>query len=324
MNTRTILVDSEPKKRSAPARRRTAVTAGAALVLAVAVTGCGSSGSTTSATTAPPPSSAPTIVLSAYTQTIGAKTANISINEKLTETPAAQQTQHASVSGSGTIDFTNQTEELTFSSAASGTFSERFISPVLYINVPSSDRSQLPAGKSWAEINLNTVSEAKLGASLSQLTSSSQESTQVLSYLQAVSNSGITTVGPATIRGTATTEYKATIDLTNEAAGEKTPQAKAALEAIETELHTSAMPVQVWLDAQGRVRQISYELHASTTASSASSAGTTTPAATETVDTTIDYYDFGAPIDVSPPPAAETANLTNQVVAADTTTSTSG
>ena len=63
------------------------------------------------------------------------------------------------------------------------------------------------------------------------------------------------------------------------------------------------MPVQVWLDAQGRVRQITIQIQASTTASS--TPGATTQATAETVSTTVDYYDFGTPVDVSSPPSGK-------------------
>jgi hypothetical protein len=76
------------------------------------------------------------------------------------------------------------------------------------------------------------------------------------------------------------------------------------------------MPVQVWLDTQGRARQISYQLAESTTASSAS--GTNTPAAPGVVTSTLDYYNFGVPVHVTAPPAAQVDDLTNQVVATAT------
>jgi hypothetical protein len=294
--------------------------ASAALGLTVALAGCGGSGP---AAPKAAPVSSPNVVLAAYTHTVGAKTAKVLINETVTEKTAGTSTKHVTISGTGLIDFTNHNGQLTLSAASTGTFTERFISPLLYIQLPAADRSQLTAGTSWAEINLNTLTEAKLGASLSQLSASSQESTQVLSYLQAVSSSGITTVGPATIGGVATTEYKATIDLTKVAA-QKSPPARVALRAIEARLHTSTMPVQVWLDTQGRVCQIAYQLQESTIAAASPSSGTTVPAASGTVTSTIDYYDFGAAVFVSAPPAGQVDNITGQVVAAGVSTTTTG
>jgi hypothetical protein len=260
-------------------------------------------------------------VLSAYRQTIGGKSAKISLSESIAATASGTATKQVSVSGTGSVDFANHNGSLTLSSPTTGTFTVRLISPLLYLQLPASERAQLPPGKSWVEINLNTVSEAKLGQSFSQLTSSSQESTQTLSYLQGVSKSGITAIGHDTIRGVATTEYKATVDLTK-VANQKSPTEQAAIKNLEAELHTSMMPVQVWLDAQGRVRQITEQVQASTTPSS--TPGSTIPATTENVSTTVDYYDFGVPVNVAAPPSSQVDDITGQALAQSTTTTTTG
>ena len=170
---------------------------------------------------------------------------------------------------------------------------------------------------------MNTLSEAKLGASLSQLSSSSQESTQLLSYLQSVSTSAVTTVGPATIKGVATTEYKTTVDLTK-AADQKSPAALEAIRSLEAQVNATTMPVQVWLDGQGRVRQVTNQLQVST--NSQSNGSTTVPAVSGSVSTTVDYYDFGTPVTVQPPSASQVDDVTNQALAAasSTTTTTGG
>ena len=193
--------------------------------------------------------SAAKILRAAYSQTIDAKTAKVTLTESITQSNALPL--QVTISGAGSVDFDTSNCTLTFSSPqTAGDYSVLFVSPNLYIQLPAADKAQLPTGKTWISLNLNTVSEAKLGASLSQLSSSSQESTQLLSYLQSVSTSGITTVGPATIKGVPTTEYKATVDLTK-AADQKSPAAQAAIKSIEAQVNATTMPVQVWLDATG-------------------------------------------------------------------------
>ncbi len=263
--------------------------------------------------------SATKLVRAAYTQTIDAKTAKVTLNETVVQSNALPP--QITISGQGSVDFSTGNGALTFSSSATGSFSDRFIKPDLYLRLPAIDKAQLPAGKTWISVNLNSVAEAKLGTSLAQLTSSSQESTQLLSYLQAVSTSGVTTVGPATIKGVATTEYKATVDLTK-VADQKSPAAQAALKSVEAQLHATTMPVQVWLDAHGRVRQASDQLQVST--NTASTSGTTAPAASGSVSTTVDYFDFGTPVTVQAPPTSQVDNVTNQVLAASSTTTTAG
>jgi hypothetical protein len=286
------------------------------LIAAPILAACGASGSATGASKS---SNSPKAVLSAYTQTLGGRTATVSISVSIAEKVAGKATKAVSVSGTGSVDFSTGNADLTFSSPSTGKFTERLISPVLYLQLPASEDAQLPSGKTWAAINLNTISEAKLGQSFAQLTSSSQESTQTLSYLQGVSSTGITTVGPATVRGIATTEYKATVDLTK-VADQKNPTEQAALKSLEAQLHTSTMPIQVWLDAQGRVRQIAVQVQDSTTPSS--NTGSTTPATSGSVTSTVDYYDFGTPVDVSAPPASQVDDVTNQALAGVSSTTT--
>jgi hypothetical protein len=261
--------------------------------------------------------SATKLIRAAYSQTVDAKTAKVTITESVTQSNSLPL--QVTISGQGSIDFNTGNGSLTLSSPQAGSFSARFISPEVYIQLPAADKDQLPAGKTWLSINENTVTEAKLGQSLAQLSSSSQESTQLLSYLQSVSTSGITTVGPATIKGVATTEYKATVDLTKVAA-QKIPAAQAAIKSLETQLNATTLPVEVWLDGQGRVRQVSEQVQVSTT--SQSSGGTTIPAASGAVSTTVDYYDFGTPVTVQPPPASQVDDVTGQAVAAASSTTT--
>jgi hypothetical protein len=263
---------------------------------------------------------APRLVLAAYAHTVGAKTAKVTLSESVTATPTNAAPKQINITGQGSVDFKTHDAALTFSSST-GTFSDRFVTPNLYLQPPAADAAQLAPGKSWISINLNTVSEAKLGQSLAQLSSSSQQSTQTLSYLQAVSSSGISTVGPATIKGVSTTEYKATVDLTK-VADQKSPTEQAAIKSVEAELHTTTLPIQVWLDGQGRVRQVSTQVQASTNAQS--NGATTIPAASESATTTVDYYDFGAPVTIQAPPASQVADLTGQAIAAGSSTTTTG
>ena len=185
--------------------------------LAVVLAGCGNAASSrTGARIAPP-------VLSAYTKTTAAKTAKIAIVENV-----RSGGQVVKISGTGVVGFISQRSILTLSIPQIGMFNMRIIPPELYMRLPAGLSADLPAGKSWLSLDLDAVSRAKLGASLSELTGPSAMPTQFLGYLQAVSTSGVRKVGSAVIRGTATTEYTATVDLTKVAA-HKSAQAQAAV-----------------------------------------------------------------------------------------------
>ena len=150
-------------------------------------------------------------------------------------------------------------------------------------------------------INLDSpaVSSA-LGASFSQLTDSADESTQGLAYLQGVSADGVTTVGPATVRGVATTEYSATIDLTKAAQG-RSAAVQALLQKLQAKTGMTTLPVSVWIDAQGQIRR--EVLDESLTTNGVATGATVT----------IEYFDFGAPVDVTPPPASQTVDISSML-----------
>jgi hypothetical protein len=259
------------------------------------------------------------LVRAAYSQTVDARTAKVTLTETVTQSNSLPL--QVTISGQGSLDFKSGNGVLNFSSPTAGSFSARLISPYVYIELPAAEKSQLPAGKTWLSINANTVTQDKLGQSLAQLSSSSHDSTQLLSYLQSVSSTGTTTVGPATIKGVATTEYTATVDLTK-VADKKSPAQQAAIKSLEAQLNATTLPVQIWLDGQGRVRQVSEQIQVSTNAQS--NGGTTVPAASDSVSTTVDYYDFGAPVTVQAPPSSQVDDITSQALAASSTTTTAG
>jgi hypothetical protein len=87
-------------------------------------------------------------------------------------------------------------------------------------------------------------------------------------------------------------------------------------------LQSSTIPLQVWLDAQGRVRQVAYQLSLPSTTGSIPLPGSTTAAASSSFTATIDFYDFGIPVDVSAPPADQVFNATSQAIATASPTTT--
>jgi hypothetical protein len=199
-----------------------------------------------------------------------------------------------SILGNGQVDFATGAAQFNLSVPSAGTFTLRLLTPVMYLQFPSALDSALPAGKSWVSINLDTAGKS----GLSQLSDSAGIGTNSLSYLQGISAAGVTTVGPATIDGVQTTEYSATIDLSN-AASQRDPQARAALEKLAAQVHLTSLPIQVWIDAQGQVRQISVQ---ESLVVGGSNFG---------VDATIGFKGFGSPIDVVAPPADQTVNFSS-------------
>jgi hypothetical protein len=285
-------------------RMRTSIPALAAtLVIAFGAAACGSGGS--AASTKPSH-----VVETAYTATVNAKTAKVTFAESTKSASTSGSSESATVTGSGLMNLSNHSFELTVNAPSGGTVELLEAAGVEYIQVPPADRSQVPGNKPWESVDLNQVDEAAVGKSFSQLSSvNSDDPTQALSNLTEVSDS-VVKDGAATIDGTVTTEYGVTVDLTKEAAKTRAKEgARAALAITQEaqELGTHTLPVTVWVDADGLVKQISEEVPIP-----AASTGATDGSGKATV--TMTFSDFGAPAPLTPPPSSQVANITAQAV----------
>lgn len=263
-------------------RLRLALTAGAAGVC-LAVAGCGSGASPLSLRDA-----GHATVLGAYNTTVKAKSAAVSIKETVSVAGHRE-----TVGGNGLIDMVGKHKdaEFNFTITGLGTVHERLVGPDVYVELPAGTRALLPGHKRWLSFNVNALSKAKFGSSLSQLTGSSQSPTESLGYLRSISNQ-VTRVGTAKIGGVTTTEYRATVDLAKAETADR--HAAPAIRHLEQQLHRTNLPMRVWIDNQGRIRQLVYDM-------------TITAAGHKVaVGTTIDLSRFGVPVHVTAPPASQT------------------
>jgi hypothetical protein len=114
-------------------------------------------------------------------------------------------------------------------------------------------------------------------------------------------SSSVTKVGTESVRGAPTTHYRADVDFAKAAAKRGLPAAD--ITALEKALGTNTLPVDLWIDGQGAARRLQYHvpLPKVSTTSAAGQSGELTE--------TLDLYDFGVPVAVSPPPASQVAEL---------------
>jgi hypothetical protein len=274
--------------------------------LALGAAACSSNGSA-SGGAKPTPIHA---VETAYASALSAKTAKVTFTESIKATSASGSKESSTVTGSGAVDLANQGYELTVNSPSGGTVEVLHSKTTEFIQVPPAQRANVPGHLPWESIDLNQVDEAKLGASSAQLASfNSDNPGAVLSNLTGVSNS-VTQIGTATIGGTPTTEYRAEVSLSKEAARANAKAGPKAAQAITQEaqaLGTDTLPVDVWVDAHGLPRQISEKIPIP-----AASTGATNGSGSATI--TMTFSDFGAAVSLTPPPAAQVADITSQVV----------
>jgi hypothetical protein len=280
------------KKRSLSLRPRHALIAGGA-AFSLAVAGCGSSASPLAAA-----GNGNQAVLAAYTTTTKAKSADMTLRETI---KAAGKT--VTLSGSGALDFAGKRGSFSFDSGALK-FKEVVLSPEVYVQLPAAARSEIPGKKSWISFNVETLSKAKLGATLSELSSSSKAPSDALSQLAAISSGGISKLGTPTINGVATTEYSARIDLAKVDTS-ASAKAKAVIAELRSELGHTVLPIKVWVDHQGRMRQMTYNMTITKSGQHIS------------VSLRMDLSSFGVPVHVQAPPASETFNMTSALLHGD-------
>jgi hypothetical protein len=151
----------------------------------------------------------------------------------------------------------------------------------------------LPGGKHWVKVDLEALGR-KQGfdfAQLQQLGGGSDPS-QWLTYLK---NAGsVERLGAEEINGTATTHYRATIDLDKLASAHG--GAAASVGQLEQIMGSTTLPTDIWVDGQGRVRRqaLDYSISQPTPMRFAF---------------TIDYERFGVPVDLHRPDAGDTIDL---------------
>ena len=260
------------------------------LAAALAFAGCGGGGG---ATSFDPAASAAT--------TANAKSAKLAFDTSLSSGGKPLR-----MTGSGVVDFQNRAARMVFDVGdflrgsglpASANEQWRIVSQgfVIYMNAPTLAR-QLAGGKQWLKLDVERLAKSgniDLGQ-FRQLTQN--DPTQMLQYLRAVSGK-IDDVGEEDVRGVETTHYRAKVDL-DKVAEQAPPKLRktfrASIQSLKRGLGRSEIPVDVWVDEDNLVRRLQEHL---------------TIAGGGKIDFSVDFYDFGTPVTVSPPPASDTLDL---------------
>jgi hypothetical protein len=216
---------------------------------------------------------------------------------RMTMTMTTQmQSMSVSYTVTGEYDFVHSRGMISMQSPMAMT--EIFISPTAYIKLPGGT-GKMPGGKSW--IALGTGTSDGLDSSLLGPFGGTDPA-DLLASLTAVSAS-VRSLGPTTIRGVKVTGFRVDIDPARAAARIPSRERAGLREFIGT-LGSGPIPVDVWVDSQNLVRRVKLSLHLPD--------GEGGPAKTQMVEVT-DFYDFGVPVRVSPPPPSQTASMSQLI-----------
>lgn len=163
---------------------------------------------------------------------------------------------------------------------------------IFYMKIPEEALALADYPKPWVKIDLEAqAAEAGVTATgLEQL--GGNDPTATLTLLGGAVD--MEKVGEDKVQGVATTRYKGGIDpekAVAEAPEDKRDELRATVESLGG---LDRLPVEVWVDGEGRVRRIL----------STAEAGTGAKAAV-----TVEYFDFGVPVEVQIPPADQVADI---------------
>jgi len=236
---------------------------------------------------------AQTASLTAAVTNTTAQTARVAVT-----TTMQMQGMSVSFTETGQFDFAHSRGTVSMKSPIGIT--EIFLPPKAYIRIPAG-AGALPRGKSWIAIDTGDSADSSLagmGALFGGSGIDGVNPADLLASLTAVSGN-VTKLGAATVRGVPVTEFRVDVDPAKAAA--RLPLwERASFRDFASSLGTGDIPVDVWVDSQNLVRQMQVSLHPS--AGTGASAG-------ETLVQVTDFYDFGVPVRVSAPPAAQVASM---------------
>lgn len=286
-----------------PSRGMKASAIGVAAVMASAVlTGCGgdeepksqkagtaSSGSASASGDAGAQEQGTTQVRAAYDRTAEAETAKMTINMKLS---APQES--ITTDGKGALDFQEGDSVMTVT-AQGKSIEQRVVDQVLYQKVPG---QKAPGGKTWMKIDLKKAAQA-LGVNAGQIGDPAQSA----AYAKAITDQDVTKVGQEKIDGVDTTHYKVSVDVAELPGGDQLRRQVGP-----------TLPMQVWLDGDGRLRH--QQLDMSVKGAPSAGAKAENSAAPQQIKMTMvmNYSDFGTEVEAQAPPAGQVADMTNEVM----------
>lgn len=270
------------------------------LLLVLVAVACSSGGGGRSST--PDPSSSQGILAAAPAKTIDAGSARIAVKA------AVRGQTRGTFAGEGAFAFPSSQGRLELDLgplglAGAGNTEVLFDGDVVYLKLGGA----LPGlgQKPWVRIDLGTIKKGQGDGieALRQLRANDPRA--VINELRGVTGDA-KRLGTEVIRGTATTHYRTTVDL-DTAAAASPAHVRGNLSEVARQMGTSKLPVEAWLDGEGRLRRLRYTIDLANLDENAPAKRS--GAGTGTVVATLELYEFGVKVTASPPPADQVTDL---------------
>ncbi|WP_138905337.1 LppX_LprAFG lipoprotein [Streptomyces albidochromogenes] len=230
-------------------------------------------------------------VRSAYDRTAEAQTARMKLTTRTTA-----QGESVIAEGQGVIDLAEGDSEMTLT-AGGQKIEQRVVDGILYQKPPEEQQAKVPGKKPWIKIDLKKAAQ-RAGGDSSQVNDPAESA----GFAKGVTDKDVRKIGTEQVGGTSTTRYRVTIDV-DKLAGTGD---RAKADQLKKQLGPT-LPMDVWLDDDGRIRRQQMDMRVK--APDGAESGGPQKAQVRTV---IEYSDFGAELDVEPPAAGRTADMTDK------------
>ena len=223
--------------------------------------------------------------------------------------------REVSFGAEGLYDYERQRGSLTMDVSALlpgasglGTFELRQLGSTLYMRMPAVAGAFVPQGKQWLSVDLDAAL-GKAGLGGINPANLQQDPSLFLGLLRA-SSVDVKEAGYDTVRGADVTRYTAKLDLRKsvnasldrlELSDEEEAALRRAAAQLADQVGTKPIPVEVFVDADGRLRRLNMDLSMAVQGQRLA------------LEQTVDYYDFGVDVDVDAPPASQVYDLTKQL-----------
>ena len=212
--------------------------------------------------------------------------------------------------GSGALDPQRRRGRLAFQSAGAlggGEIEQIFEGDVIYMRTPEAAK-QFGAKKPWLKVDIRQAGRA-LGIDPGQIGQlGGNDPRQMLDQIRSVGGD-VTEEGKEKVRGVDTTRYRAEVDIRrypDRLPPEQREQARVAVEQLVEKTGADTYPMTLWIGEDDLVRRVKIEYDFDMPGQEEKGA----------FSMTMEFFDFGKPVGVEPPPAKEVQDLAQLAAAA--------
>jgi LppX_LprAFG lipoprotein len=276
--------------------RRFAAVSAAGAVLTLSLTGCfGDSGSGTSGGTG----AGDTIKLTAaqVLAKTSEKTGQVdTFKASVSMTAAGEAAGNLKASGTmlyrakPSLAFSMAFNQMNVGGQSMGGMQQVFIDKTFYMKIPM--LTQMSGGKPWMKISLADLGEQS-GMDFDQLLQQAQQMDPVQTTKLMAGSKDAREVGKETIDGVETTHLTGTYNV-SEAVAKLAPEQREAFQKAAKDSGMDTMAFDLWVDDQQLPRKVTMK---------------TAQGAKVPLTVSVVYRDFGQPVDISAPPAAQVTDF---------------